>query len=276
MPLNFKQLKPALENFIAEDIATGDLTASLLTGRPASGTFLAKTDGVIAGLQIPGFIYQLLADRWDYQPVVEEGSRVTAGTVVAKASGDMATLLAAERLSLNLMQRMSGIATATATAVATLADPTMQILDTRKTAPGLRPFDKYAVRVGGGVNHRMGLYDCAMLKDNHWEAVGDLQTAITQLRRVLGPTKKIEVEVETEAELQAAIAARADIIMFDNQTPATVRAWQQQVPAGILTEISGGITLANLHDYAGTGATSLSLGYLTNSVANLDISFNLD
>ncbi|WP_461213479.1 carboxylating nicotinate-nucleotide diphosphorylase [Lacticaseibacillus sp. GG6-2] len=276
MPLNFNQVKTSLQTFIDEDLGTGDLTASLLAGRTAHGTFLAKGDGVVAGLQLPEFIYQLLGGQWDYQPLVAEGAKVAAGTVIAEASGDMDILLAAERLSLNLMQRMSGIATATAEAVATLDDANIQILDTRKTAPGLRAFDKYAVRVGGGVNHRMGLYDCAMLKDNHWEAVGDLGTAITQLRRVLGPTKKIEVEVETEAELHSAIKARADIIMFDNQSPATVQAWQKQVPAGILTEISGGITLANIHDYAGTGADSLSLGFLTNSVTNLDISFNLD
>ncbi len=276
MSLNLDQIQPSLQAFITEDLGTGDLTASLLAGRSAHGAFLAKTAGVVAGLQIPGFVYQLLGGDWQYHPVVAEGTTVAAGTVIAEASGAMQTLLAAERLSLNLMQRMSGIATATAKAVATLNDPHIQILDTRKTAPGLRAFDKYAVRVGGGVNHRMGLYDCAMLKDNHWAAVGDLGAAITQLRRVLGPTKtkKIEVEVETEAELHAAIAASADIIMFDNQTPETIRAWQQQVPAGILTEISGGITLTNLHDYANTGADSLSLGYLTNSVTNLDISFN--
>lgn len=276
MPLSYERVAAQLQNFLDEDLFTGDLTAALTAGKPASGTYLAKSNGVFAGGQIPGFLYRLLDDKVSYEPLVKDGTAVTAGTTVAKVSGDMATLLAAERLSLNLMQRMSGIATATAEAVATLADDSIQLLDTRKTAPGLRVFDKYAVRCGGGVNHRFGLYDSAMLKDNHWRAVGDMQTAITMLRRELGPTKTIEVECETEAELDAAIAAKVDIIMFDNQTPETVRQWQAKVPATIKTEVSGGITLANIHDYAGCGATSLSLGYLTNSVKNLDISFNLD
>ncbi|WP_390410633.1 carboxylating nicotinate-nucleotide diphosphorylase [Lacticaseibacillus jixiensis] len=276
MPLSYERVAAQLQNFLDEDLFTGDLTAALTAGKPASGTYLAKGNGVFAGGQIPGFLYRLLDDQVTYEPLVEDGTAVTAGTTVAKVTGDMATLLAAERLSLNLMQRMSGIATATAEAVAALADDSIQLLDTRKTAPGLRVFDKYAVRCGGGVNHRFGLYDSAMLKDNHWRAVGDMQTAITMLRRELGPTKTIEVECETEAELDAAIAAKVDIIMFDNQTPETVRQWQAKVPATIKTEVSGGITLDNIHDYAGCGATSLSLGYLTNSVKNLDISFNLD
>lgn len=276
MELDYERVAGRLAGFIDEDLGTGDLTASLLSGRQATGTFLAKTAGVLAGSQIPEFVYRLLGNRVTYTPLHADGEEIAAGTTLARATGSMPDILAAERLSLNLMQRMSGIATATKTAVNTLADPRINVLDTRKTAPGLRVFDKYAVRCGGGINHRFGLYDLAMLKDNHWAAIGDLSTAITQLRRTIGPTKMIEVEVETQAELAAAIAAHADIIMFDNQSPQTVRAWQALVPAGIQTEVSGGITLANLHDYAGTGVTSLSLGYLTNSVTNLDISFNLE
>lgn len=274
MPLNYEQVAPALKSFLQEDLGRGDLTASLLAGRAGGGVYLAKTPGVIAGLQIPAFLYRLLDAQITYEPLVQEGQVVKAGTAIAKASGDLATLLAVERLSLNLMQRLSGIATATKQAVDTLADPSIQILDTRKTAPGLRLFDKYAVRVGGGVNHRLGLDDMAMLKDNHWAAVGDLTQAIQLLRRVNGPTKMIEVECESRSQVEQAIKARADIIMFDNQTPQTVKAWQQLIPAGIQTEVSGGIELSNLHDYAGCGANFLSLGYLTNRVVNLDISFN--
>lgn len=274
MPLSYKRVAPDLQRFLDEDLGRGDLTTPLLTGRKGAGVYLAKTAGVIAGLQIPEFLYQLLGTKISYHPLVQEGQSVSAGTPIAEAAGDLAILLAAERLSLNLMQRLSGIATATKQAVDTLADPSIQILDTRKTAPGLRQFDKYAVRVGGGVNHRLGLDDMAMLKDNHWAAVGNLSQAIQLLHQVNGPTKMIEVECESLAQVKQAIQAHADIIMFDNQTPDTVKAWQQLIPAGIQTEISGGIELSNLHDYAGCGANFLSLGYLTNRVVNLDISFN--
>ncbi|ANZ60386.1 hypothetical protein AYR62_15445 [Secundilactobacillus paracollinoides] len=276
MPLNVNAVLPLLRGFIREDLGTGDLTASLLEGRPATGRYNLKTAGTVAGQQLPGLLYHLLGDDAAYTPEVQDGETVAAGTVLGTATGNMATILAAERLSLNLMQRMSGIATTTRTAVQTLADDHTQILDTRKTAPGLRVFDKYAVRCGGGLNHRMGLYDLAMLKDNHWHAVGSLTAAVQQLRTVLGPAKKIEVEVETDTELQAAIDAQVDIIMFDNQRPDVVRAWQPRVPAEIQTEISGGITLETLPDYAGTGADFLSLGFLTNRVVNLDIGFDLD
>ncbi len=275
MLLNTNAVLPLLRGFIKEDLGAGDLTASLLAGRTCTGHYTLKTAGIVAGQQLPGLIYQLLGNDATYAPAVQDGATVAAGTSLGTASGNMATILAAERLSLNLMQRMSGIATATRTAVNTLADDHTQILDTRKTAPGLRLFDKYAVRCGGGLNHRMGLYDMAMLKDNHWHAVGSLTAAVKQLRTTLGPAKKIEVEVETEAELRAAIAAQVDIIMFDNQLPAVVKDWQKRVPATIQTEISGGITLNNLQDYAGTGADFLSLGYLTNRVNNLDIGFDL-
>lgn len=276
MPLNVNAVLPLLRGFIHEDLGTGDLTASLLEGRPATGRYTLKTTGTVAGQQLPGLLYHLLGDDASYTPEVQDGETIAAGTVLGTATGNMATILAAERLSLNLMQRMSGIATTTRIAVQTLADDHTQILDTRKTAPGLRVFDKYAVRCGGGLNHRMGLYDLAMLKDNHWHAVGSLTAAVQQLRTVLGPAKKIEVEVETDTELQAAIDAQVDIIMFDNQRPDVVRAWQQRVPVEIQTEISGGITLETLPNYAGTGADFLSLGFLTNRVVNLDIGFDLD
>lgn len=173
------------------------------------------------------------------------------------------------------MQRLSGIATATHLAVHTLADPNIAILDTRKTMPGLREFDKYAVRCGGGVNHRMGLDDAVMLKDNHWAMINDLPTTVARLRRQIGPTKVIEVEVETVAELQAAVASRVDIIMFDNQTPAVVKQWRTLVPPTIRVEVSGGITPATLASYAHTGVDYISLGYLTHSVTALNLAFDL-
>ncbi|MFZ2802497.1 MAG: carboxylating nicotinate-nucleotide diphosphorylase, partial [Lactococcus chungangensis] len=156
----------------------------------------------------------------------------------------------------------------------TLNDATIKICDTRKTAPGLRYFDKLAVKIGGGFNHRSGLYDGVMLKDNHIAYAGSISKAVEKVRQQIGQMVKIEVEIETEAQLLEAIDAKADIIMFDNRTPEQVAAWTKLVPETILTEISGGITLDNLADYAHTGADYLSLGALTHSVIAFDISFN--
>ncbi|MCI1986866.1 MAG: carboxylating nicotinate-nucleotide diphosphorylase [Lactobacillus sp.] len=268
-------LRQKLSEFLTEDLGFGDLSAQCLPTTTVSGQLVAKSAGVVAGQAIPPVIYSLLGDA-DYQPLVADGTAVTAGTAIGRVTGESRTILAGERVSLNLMQRLSGIATATAQAIATLGDDTIQIVDTRKTMPGLRLFDKYAVTVGGGQNHRLGLDHGIMLKDNHIAAAGGVAQAITQAKRLAGPMMRIEIETETQAQVRAAVAAGADVIMFDNQTPATIRHWQQLVPAHILTEASGGITLANLASYAGCGVTFISLGYLTNAVAPLDISFVLE
>ncbi len=276
MPLTYDIVREPLATFLTEDVGTGDLTDSILTPRRVVGTFTAKTAGVVAGIALPAFLCRILeTDDLVYQPAVADGEMVAAGTTLATITGDVAHLLKIERTALNLMQRMSGIATATQQAVTALNDPTIQILDTRKTAPGLRLFDKYAVRCGGGVNHRMGLFDLAMLKDNHLATITDLPAAVQILRTAIGPSKRIEVEVRTLNELQAAIAANVDIIMFDNQTPETVAYWATLTPSNIQTEASGGITLSNLPQFRGSNVTAISLGYLTNTVVNMDISFNL-
>ncbi|MFD1484475.1 carboxylating nicotinate-nucleotide diphosphorylase [Lacticaseibacillus baoqingensis] len=263
-----------LAAFLQEDLGFGDLSAQCLPDTSVSGQMVAKADGVVAGQALPQVVYDLLGQA-QYQPLVADGTAVTAGTAIGAVSGASRTILSGERVCLNLMQRMSGIATATALAIRTLADQTIKIVDTRKTMPGLRVFDKYAVTVGGGVNHRLGLDHGIMLKDNHIAAAGGVAQAIAQAKRLAGPMMRIEIETETQAQVQAAVAAGADAIMFDNQTPATIRQWQQLVPPTILTEASGGITLANLADYAGCGVNFISLGYLTNAVQPLDISFVL-
>lgn len=265
-----------LMNFLQEDIGAGDLSVVSLPNPIVSGYFVAKSNGILAGQFLPSTIYQLLSDKVEYTPLLTDGTRLNSGDVFGKVSGPAHTLLTAERLILNLMQRMSGIATATSHAIDTLNDSSIGILDTRKTAPGLRYFDKIAVHTGGGINHRMGLYDSVMIKDNHWKLINDLPTTVRQIRTEIGPTKTIEVEVETLAELQLAVESRVDIIMFDNQTPATVSEWKQSVPDSIKIEVSGGITLDNLATYAHCGANFISLGYLTNHVIPLDLSFELD
>lgn len=274
--LNDSLIKSKIKEFLVEDLQTGDLTATVIPNDFVKGYYLAKADGVVSGMDIPQVIFEVLESSVVFTPLVSDGQKVKAGTVLGRVSGPAQDILAAERLSLNLMQRMSGIATQTSIAVETLADNSIKILDTRKTAPGLRVFDKYAVTCGGGQNHRMGLFDAVMLKDNHWKMIGSLKDAIQTLRSAIGPTKVIEVEVETESELRQAVEANVDIIMFDNQEPAVVKEWRKLVPTTIKVELSGGITNETIHDYAGTGADYISLGYLTNSVQNLDISFYLE
>ncbi len=270
------QAKEQLKTFLIEDIGTGDLSADLIFDENEQwrGVFVAKSDGIIAGLEEAQQVYDLLGQNATFIPVVADGASVKKGEIIGRATGHIRTLLTGERVILNLLQRMSGIATFTHTAIETLNDPTIKICDTRKTAPGLRYFDKLAVKIGGGFNHRVGLYDGVMLKDNHIAYAGSITKAVEKVRQQIGQMVKIEVEIETEEQLHEAIAAKADIIMLDNRTPEQVAAWTKLVPEGILTEISGGITLANLADYSQTGADYLSLGALTHSVLAFDISFN--
>jgi len=276
--MNQLLVKNALQNFINEDVGRGDLSAELIfqDNQVSTGHFLLKDDGVVCGLPLAKMVYDLLGGGVEVELLVSEGSYHQAGTVLAKVSGPIRTILTGERLILNLWQRMSGIATMTNQAVAELADSNIRICDTRKTAPGLRIFDKYAVRAGGGVNHRFGLYDGVMLKENHIAFAGSISKAVATVRQQTGQMVNVEVEVETLAQLKEAIAANADIIMFDNRSPLEVKEFQALMPEHIASEISGGITLSNLAQYRGTGANYISLGYLTNAVQNLDISFLSD
>ncbi|MBO1910976.1 carboxylating nicotinate-nucleotide diphosphorylase, partial [Microvirga sp. 3-52] len=198
-----------------------------------------------------------------------------AGDKIAAVTGPIAHLLTGERVILNLMQRMSGIATVTNKCVEMLNDPAIQICDTRKTIPGLRMFDKYAVVCGGGKNHRQGLYDGVMIKDNHIAFAGSITKAVQRVREKIGHMVKIEVETETRQEVLEAVEAGADVIMFDNRTPKEVKAFGHDVPESIVTEASGGITLENLATYHGTGVNYISLGFLTHSVKALDISLQV-
>lgn len=276
MTLTTSTLTPALQAFLDEDLGTtGDLSASAFQDRHVIGRIIAKQAGILAGQAIPAALYALIDPTVTYLPTFLDGDLVQSGTVIGHLSGPATALLAGERTLLNLLQRMSGIATATHAAVDALNNPQIDILDTRKTAPGLRLFDKYAVQCGGGLNHRMGLYDAVMLKDNHWRLIADLPTALRRLRHTVGPTKLIEVEVETREQLQAAVDCQVDMILIDNQLPETVRHWRSLIPATIKVEASGGITPTTLPTYAHTGVDFISLGYLTNSVQALDLSLEL-
>jgi len=275
--LNQIQLEEMLKAFLLEDIGSKDVTRQSIfpPGQIGKAEFLVKEDGVIAGLDLIRSVYRLLDETIVVDVQVKDGAIVSEGDVIAQAKGPVRHLLTGERLILNLMQRLSGIATLTRRSVKSLNDSTIHICDTRKTTPGLRVLEKYAVRIGGGKNHRFGLDDGDMIKDNHIGVAGSIEAAVAKVREETGHMMQVEVETETEADVIAAVKAGADIIMFDNCSPSEVKERVSLVPDHIVTEASGGITLETLHEYAGTGVDYISLGYLTHSAKALDISLNV-
>lgn len=220
-------------------------------------------------------IYQLLDPSIKVTVYKKDRSTVKQGEKIATVYGSIKHILIGERLILNLLQRMSGIATTTNDAVNHLNSDHTRICDTRKTTPGLRMFEKYAVTCGGGFNHRAGLYDGVMIKDNHIAFTGSITKAVASVREKLGHMIKIEVETETEQQVLEAIDAGADIIMFDNRTPEEVKQFQALIPNHITTEASGNITLQTLASYRSTNVDYISLGFLTHSVKSLDISLTI-
>jgi len=272
--MNTIKLRLLLEQFFIEDIGDRDVTSELIFGNGKTGSmvFLAKEDGIFCGEQVINTGFRLMDENCQVTIKVKDGAHVKKGQELATISGQISALLKAERVVLNLVQRMSGIATKTHQAVSVLDSGKTRICDTRKTTPGLRMLEKYAVRCGGGYNHRYGLYDAVMIKDNHISFAGSIIGAVETVKASLGHMVKVEVEIETEAQLKEAIEAKADCIMFDNRTPEEIAEWIGTVPKGILTEASGGITLENLHSYRNCGVDYISLGFLTHSVKSLDIS----
>lgn len=272
--MNLFKLQHMLKEFFNEDIGDCDLSSTTIFPANEGGqfSFYAKEDGIFCGTPIIETGFALLHPSIRITMHVAEGARIAYGDKLATIAGPIQQLLSGERVVLNLVQRLCAIATMTHTAASQTAGTTTKICDTRKTTPGLRMLEKYAVRIGGGYNHRSGLYDCIMLKDNHIAFCGSITEAVTRARQATGHTVKIEVEVETREQLQEAIEAHADIIMFDNQTPETIREWQQLVPETIVTEASGGITLDTIESYAQSGVHYISVGFLTHSVKAFDIS----
>ncbi|MEE6449680.1 carboxylating nicotinate-nucleotide diphosphorylase [Gottfriedia acidiceleris] len=275
--MNTLKAKKMIEQFLLEDIGEGDLSSIHIfpMHERTTGKVLAKADGVIAGTDLIEITYKLLHDDIKVTLHVKDGETVQAGQLLAEVEGPVQVLLSGERVMLNLLQRMSGIATLTSKAVETLNDKKIKLVDTRKTMPGLRLFDKYAVTCGGGANHRFGLYDAVMLKDNHIAYAGSIKNAVDALRNKLGHMVKIEVETENKDQVLQAIEAGADVIMFDNRTPDEIKDFVKLVPETIVTEASGGITLDNLASFQNCGVNVISLGCLTHSAKALDISFYL-
>ncbi|WML41773.1 carboxylating nicotinate-nucleotide diphosphorylase [Neobacillus sp. OS1-2] len=272
--MNKLKLRSLIEQFFIEDIGDRDITTDLIFSDHAKGkiVFLAKEDGVFCGEEIIKMGFHLLDSEMEIQLLIQDGDRFEVGQRLAVVSGGISALLKGERVVLNLVQRMSGIATLTRKAVETLNSPYTRICDTRKTTPGLRMLEKYAVSTGGGYNHRYGLYDGVMIKDNHISFAGSIKRAVELIRQNTGHMVKIEVETESREQVIEAVEAGADVIMFDNRTPDEIREFIQVVPDHIITEASGGIQLTNLADYRDTGVHYISLGFLTHSYKALDIS----
>ena len=274
-------LLASIGEFLAEDIGRGDITTSATVpeGVRGTGKFLAKEDMVLCGLHVAEAVFIHLDEGSpDIEPIANEGDDVKAGTVFATLKGYADVLLAGERVALNLLQRLSGVATETRKYVEAVAGTGARIVDTRKTTPGLRMLEKYAVSVGGGKNHRFGLDDGVLIKDNHIALAGGITAAIGAARDAVGHLHKIEVEISNWAQLREAVNAGADIVMLDNQTADETRKlveMARNLNPNIVIEASGGINLETVRSFAEAGVDLISVGRLTHSARAVDISFKI-
>ena len=276
------QIERLIRDALDEDIGSGDLAtmATIAAAACGKGLFRAKKDGVVAGLVLLDRIFYFIDPKVKVRLLTQDGSAVASGTVVAEALGPVRALLLAERTALNFLQRLSGTATLTRKLVDAVKDFPCKVLDTRKTTPGLRTLEKYAVRMGGGMNHRIGLYDAALVKDNHIEATGSIADAVKAVRRHAPFMAKVEVEAGNLQQVQEAMDAGADVIMLDNMTLAQMAEAVQLVRGRAWTEASGGITLDSIRKVAETGVDFISSGALTHSAPvvdfNMKITMNAD
>lgn len=272
----------SLDNFIEqallEDIHTGDITTRALipADSPASARLIAKEELTLAGLFVAEKVFRRLSADVEFVPGLAEGAKAEKGALIATVRGHAAELLMGERVALNLLQRLSGIATLTARYVAAVAETGARIVDTRKTTPGMRELEKYAVRVGGGINHRTGLYDGVLIKENHIAATGGIGEAVRRARSHIPHTLKIEVETETLAQVDEALASGVDIIMLDNMSLADMRSAVAVIAGRALVEASGGVNLETVRAIAETGVDIISVGALTHSARAMDISMLFD
>jgi len=258
---------------LAEDIGPGDATTAVLglVDKPARAEIVVKEPGVICGLDVAAEVFAALDGSVKFDKKTDDGVRVKPGEVAVKLDGRAGPLLAGERAALNFLQRLSGITTLTATFVEAVGPDGPAIMDTRKTAPGLRGLEKYAVRCGGGVNHRLGLYDAILIKDSHKRLVGGAGEAVALARASNRDGLQIVCEVETVAEAVAAEEAGADVVMFDNFKPARIEEALGMMAGKALTEVSGGVTLENVAGFAALGVDRISVGALTHSARALDV-----
>ena len=275
------EILSAIGHFLAEDIGRGDITTSSTVPRDVrgAGRFLAKEDLVICGLDVAEAVFvHLDAEISEIETGYSEGDEVKSGTVLGTLKGYADVLLTGERVALNILQRMSGVATLTRQFVRAVEGTGAAIVDTRKTTPGLRSLEKYAVTIGGGKNHRMGLDDGVLIKDNHIALAGGVTEAVVAAKKTVGHLHKIEVEITNWAQLREAVEAGADIIMLDNQTPeesAKLVQMSRNLNPNVLIEASGGMDLDRVRAYAEAGVDLISVGRLTHSARAVDISFKI-
>lgn len=260
-----------------EDIGFQDITTESIVDEAhrSQAEIMAKQEGMIAGLEVVETVFRLLNPEVEFSTKVKDGDKVNPGQIIAAVYGPTRTLLAGERTALNFLQHLSGIATATARAAELVRGHACRIVDTRKTTPGLRMLEKYAIRVGGGHNHRLGLYDAVLIKDNHIEAAGGITQAVAKVREHVGHMVKIEVEAESLEQVAEVLETKAEVIMLDNMGPELMAEAVKLIAGKAMTEASGGITLDNLQTVAETGVDLISLGWLTHSAPVLDISMNI-
>ncbi len=292
--LDLEKIRDIVQLAIKEDIGDGDITSKIFIpdGSETKGMLIAKEAGIVAGLPVAGYVLSQIDENLIFTSNIEDGSRVKKGTIIGSVKGLTLSLLSAERLVLNFLQRLSGIATATNRFAEKIKGYGTQIMDTRKTAPGWRYLEKYAVRVGGGINHRMGLYDQILMKDNHLKIMGSekengvISRLVRKAREQIENGMLIEVEVEDLCQIKDVVDAGVDIILFDNMEPSKIREAvdivkeiEKNQDAGtgkaILTEASGNITIENVEEYADAGVDRISVGAITHSARVLDISFGI-
>jgi nicotinate-nucleotide pyrophosphorylase (carboxylating) len=291
---DLEKIKDIVRLAINEDLGPGDITSKLFIpeGSASEGVIIAREDGILAGMPVADYVISQIDNDLLFIPDINDGSRMESGTKIASVKGPTISLLSAERMVLNFLQRLSGIATSTSRFVEMVKGYKTQILDTRKTAPGWRYLEKYAVRIGGGTNHRVGLYDQILIKDNHLRIMGSerqngsINSLVQKAREQIGSEMLIEVEVEELCQIKEMVDAGVDIILFDNMAPSKTREAVEMVKElknacgfetgrTILTEASGNITIGNVEEYAKAGVDRISIGAITHSARVLDISMNI-
>ncbi|MGO4349221.1 carboxylating nicotinate-nucleotide diphosphorylase [Paenibacillus sp. MCAF9] len=274
-------VREQIRGWLAEDIGSGDITTETTIPRDSRSKAVihVKESGIIAGLPIAKLVFEVVDSSLVFDSKVQDGEYVNKGTVIATVEGSTHSLLTGERLALNLMQRLSGIATKTRSFIDALDGLPVRLVDTRKTTPGHRMLEKYAVRVGGGANHRFGLYDAVMIKDNHIKGSGGIRTAVEAARSKIPHTMKIEVETESLVQVDEALACGADIIMLDNMSTDLMKECVARIKAAsphVIVEASGGVSLETVKGIAACGVDVISVGGLTYSFHALDISLDLN
>ena len=277
LSLNSPMIDQLINLALAEDISGGDITTESTIGalQQGIGTIITKNVGIIAGLPVVERVLCRIDPDLDFHQLVSDGTMVEPMTPVAKVTGCAKSILTGERTALNFLQRLSGTATLTAEYVDAVKNTKTKIVDTRKTTPGWRLLQKYAVRIGGGKNHRFGLYDGILIKDNHIVAAGGIRKAVEMARSGAPHTAKIEIEVETIDQVEEALKTKADILLLDNMSNETMQAAVKKVNGNAITEASGGITLDRIPTISKIGVNFISVGALTHSAMPLDMSLDL-